>query len=144
MADHSIDRNLLFGLLALQNDFIDREALLDAFSRWIHDRSVLLGQILRDNGALKSDEYELLRALVAKHLEKFGDDPQRLSCIRTQVHQVQPNIDEMEYGAVPFRSISHSSGSPPSGHSHLYRIASYRDDADRDRGARHRRSDSEV
>ena len=75
MADHSIDRNLLFGLLALQNDFIDREALLDAFSRWIHDRSVLLGQILRDNGALKSDEYELLRALVAKHLEKFGDDP---------------------------------------------------------------------
>ncbi len=49
---------------------------------------------------------------------------ERLSCIRTQVHQVQPNIDEMEYGVVPFRSISHSSGSPPSGHSHLYRIAS--------------------
>jgi hypothetical protein len=29
-------RNLLFGLLALQNSFIDRDALLDAFNRWAH------------------------------------------------------------------------------------------------------------
>ena len=44
MAHVDADRNLLFGLLALQNNFIDRDALLDAFSRWVHDRAVPLGQ----------------------------------------------------------------------------------------------------
>jgi serine/threonine-protein kinase len=76
MVPINADRNLLFGLLALQNNFIDRDALLDAFSRWVHDRTVPLGQILRDRGALKPDEHDLLQALVAKHLEKFGDDPE--------------------------------------------------------------------
>jgi eukaryotic-like serine/threonine-protein kinase len=71
------DRNLLFGLLALQNNFIDRDGLLDAFSRWVHDRVVPLGQILRDRGALKPDEHDLLQALVAKHLERFGGDPEK-------------------------------------------------------------------
>jgi serine/threonine-protein kinase len=73
----SADRNLLFGLLALQNNFIDRDALLDAFSRWVHDRAIPLGQILRDRGALRPDEHDLLQALVAKHLEKFGGDPEK-------------------------------------------------------------------
>ena len=43
MARVDADRNLLFGLLALQNNFIDRDALLDAFDRWVHDRSMPLG-----------------------------------------------------------------------------------------------------
>jgi serine/threonine-protein kinase len=83
----STDRDLLFGLLALQNNFIDRDALLDAFSRWVHDQGLPLGQILRDRGALEPDDYELLQALVAKHLKKYGDDPQKslqhLSSIRS-------------------------------------------------------------
>jgi serine/threonine-protein kinase len=73
----SADRNLLFGLLALQNNFIDRDVLLDAFQRWVHDRAIPLGQILRDRGALRPDEHDLLQALVAKHLEKFDGDPQK-------------------------------------------------------------------
>ena len=35
----STDRDLLFGLLALQNNFIDRDALVDAFHRWTGDRA---------------------------------------------------------------------------------------------------------
>ena len=77
MAHVDADRNLLLGLLALQNNFVDRDALLDAFSRWVHDRVVPLGQVLRDRGALKPDEHDLLEALVAKHLEKFGGDPEK-------------------------------------------------------------------
>ena len=45
-------RNLLFGLLALQNNFIDRDALLDAFNRWVHDKVHPLGEILVERGAL--------------------------------------------------------------------------------------------
>ncbi len=77
MARVDADRNLLFGLLALQNNFIDRAALLDAFSRWVHDRAVPIGQILCDRGGLKPEEHDLLQALVAKHLEKFGGDPEK-------------------------------------------------------------------
>jgi serine/threonine protein kinase len=77
LMSRSADCNLLFGLLALQNNFIDRDALLDAFSRWVHDRAIPLGQILRDRGALSPDEHDLLQALVAKHLEKFGGDPEK-------------------------------------------------------------------
>src|SRR5262249_13672083 len=68
----SADRNLLFGLLALQLNFIDRDALVDAFHRWVSDRSKPLDKILQDRGALRPDEHDLLQALVAKHLEKFG------------------------------------------------------------------------
>jgi hypothetical protein len=72
MAHVDADRNLLLGLLALQNNFVDRDALLDAFSRWVHDRAIPPGQILCDRGALGPDEHGLLQALVAKHLEKFA------------------------------------------------------------------------
>jgi eukaryotic-like serine/threonine-protein kinase len=72
MAHVDADRNLLLGLLALHNNFVDRDALLDAFSRWVHDRAIPLGQILCDRGALGPAEHGLLQALVAKHLEKFA------------------------------------------------------------------------
>ena len=77
MARVDADRNLLFGLLALQNNFIDRDALLDAFSRWVHDRAVPLGQLLRDCGALDPDDHEALQVLVARYLKKFRDDPEK-------------------------------------------------------------------
>jgi formylglycine-generating enzyme required for sulfatase activity/serine/threonine protein kinase len=71
------ERNLLFGILALQNGFVDREALLDAFNRWVLDKTRPLGQFLLDRGDLRADERALLDALVAKHLEKFGNHPEK-------------------------------------------------------------------
>jgi hypothetical protein len=70
-------RNLLFGLLALQNDFIDRDALLAAFATWVADKSRPLGQILRDRGALDGPRHILLEALVAEHLRRHGGDPEK-------------------------------------------------------------------
>ncbi len=69
------DRNLRFGILALQNNFIDREALLDGFNRWVADKARPLGRILLDRGALGADEHELLEALVAKHIARCGGEP---------------------------------------------------------------------
>src|ERR1700722_9014585 len=69
------DCNLLFGVLALQMDFIDREALVKAMSTWVNDKTKPLGHIFRDQGSLSQDELALLDALVAKHLQKHGNDP---------------------------------------------------------------------
>src|SRR5262245_51074834 len=46
------DRNLLFGILAVQMDFIRRAALLAAMHAWVLDKSKPLGHILRDLGHL--------------------------------------------------------------------------------------------
>ena len=46
------NRTLLFGILALQNNFIDREALLAAFAAWVVDKQRPLGEILCQQGKL--------------------------------------------------------------------------------------------
>lgn len=71
------NRNLLFGVLALQMDFITREALIAAVSAWSSDSSRSLDQILVDQGALGTEERALLEPLIKKHLERHGEDPER-------------------------------------------------------------------
>src|SRR5262249_10907573 len=77
MPNRHADRNLLFGILALQMDFISRDALLAAMNAWVLDKTKPLGQILQDQGPLLADNRPLLDALVQRHLEMRGDDPQR-------------------------------------------------------------------
>ena len=50
MSHSTVDRNLLFGILALQNNFINREVLLAAFTAWVVDKQRPLGEILREQG----------------------------------------------------------------------------------------------
>jgi tetratricopeptide (TPR) repeat protein/tRNA A-37 threonylcarbamoyl transferase component Bud32 len=71
------DRNLLFGVLALQMDFVSRNALIRAMNAWVLDKSKPLGQILAEQGDLRDDARGLLEALVEKHLELHGGDPER-------------------------------------------------------------------
>jgi len=42
----SADRNLLFGILALQMDFRGRDALIAAMPAWVLNKAKPLGQIL--------------------------------------------------------------------------------------------------
>src|SRR6516225_1720220 len=57
------DRNLLFGILALQMDFIDRDQLIAAMHAWVLDKQTSLGEILLRQGALRGDTFPLLDAL---------------------------------------------------------------------------------
>lgn len=59
---------MLFGILALQMDFIKRDALIAAMNAWVLDKARPLGQILTEQGALAPDAHALLEALVQKHL----------------------------------------------------------------------------
>jgi serine/threonine-protein kinase len=73
----SSDRNLLFGILALQMDFISRDALIQAMNAWVLQKHKPLGQVLQEQGALGASERDLLEALVQKHLQRHGDNPRR-------------------------------------------------------------------
>ena len=54
------DRNLLFGILALQMDFISRDSLVAAMNAWVLDKARPLGQVLLEQGALRPDTHALL------------------------------------------------------------------------------------
>jgi serine/threonine-protein kinase len=108
MPPQPADRNLLFGLLALQNNFIDRDALLDAVNRWVHDRVHPLGEILVERGALRPDEFALLDALVGKHLEKFDYDPQKSLAALSSIGSVRKDLSRIDDPEVQ-ASLSHVS-----------------------------------
>ena len=69
------DRNLLFGILALQMDFVTRDALIEAMHAWVMDKGRLLSEVLVRQGALDAATHALLDALVARHLELHHGDP---------------------------------------------------------------------
>ena len=80
------DRNLLFGILALQMNFIDRDQLVEAMHDWVLHKSTSLGRLLIDKGALEHDTHGLLEEVVSKHLELHGNDPeQSLAAMNTAV-----------------------------------------------------------
>src|SRR5436305_1754615 len=58
------DRNLLFGILALQMDFVSRDALIAAMNAWVLQKSESLGQLLCAQGKLSAERRALLEALV--------------------------------------------------------------------------------
>jgi WD40 repeat protein/serine/threonine protein kinase len=71
------DRNLLFGILALQMDFVGRDALIAAMHAWVLDKSKPLGQILVEQQALPARRLALLESLVEEHLDGHGRDPEK-------------------------------------------------------------------
>jgi hypothetical protein len=73
----SADRNLLFGILALQMDFVRKDALIAGMNAWVLAKDRPLGDILADQGALKPGHRTLLEALVQAHLAQHGNDPQK-------------------------------------------------------------------
>jgi hypothetical protein len=68
------DCNLLFGTLAVQMDFITKEALVAGMGAWVMDKTKSLGQILVDQGVLTPARQALLDALVQEHLAQHGGD----------------------------------------------------------------------
>ena len=53
MAPAASDRNLLFGILALQMDFITRDALVAAMNAWVLQKHRSLADLLEERGALR-------------------------------------------------------------------------------------------
>lgn len=77
MSRPTSDRDLLFGLVALQNGFIDQEMLIAAFRAWSTQKLRSLPEILEERSALSSTVRAALEALVAEHVRQHGGDPQR-------------------------------------------------------------------
>src|SRR5262249_22741307 len=77
MSSAATDRNLLFGILALQMDFVSRDALIAAMHAWVLEKTKPLGQLLLERKALDVDAHRLLESLVDKHVQLHGGDPRQ-------------------------------------------------------------------
>jgi serine/threonine-protein kinase len=71
------ERNLLFGLLALQNGLIDQGELVAAFQAWTRDKTRPLAEHLAARGDLDADQRAGVEAMVGLHLKKHGGDAGR-------------------------------------------------------------------
>jgi formylglycine-generating enzyme required for sulfatase activity/serine/threonine protein kinase len=89
------DLNLLFGILALQLDFVSRDALVAAMQAWVFDKARPLGDILQRQGALTPDRHALLAALVEEHLRQHGNDAERSLAAVSSVPSVRDRLREL-------------------------------------------------
>src|SRR5262245_40026433 len=76
MPPQSADRNLLFGIVALQMDFINRDQLVAGMNAWVLAKHKPLGQILSEQGALSADDTAAIESLVRRHLLRHDNNPE--------------------------------------------------------------------
>lgn len=117
------DRNLLFGILALQMNFINSDALIAAMHTWVIDKQKPLGQILSAQGKLSAGQLHALEALISEHLKVQVDDHENSfqSCI--PVHSLAKLFASIEDADVrtSISNIGSSSGNDATGSFHPVR-----------------------
>jgi eukaryotic-like serine/threonine-protein kinase len=70
-------RDLLFGLLALQNGLIDQGGLFTAFAAWTRDKGRPLADHLIDLGHLDAPRRAAVDAIAGLHVQALGGDPEK-------------------------------------------------------------------
>jgi hypothetical protein len=101
MSAASADRNLLFGILALQMDFVTRDQLIAGMNAWVLDKAKSLGEILNQQDALSQDRVALLTALMSEHLKQHGDDAaQSLAALSAVPHTLKQQLEQVPDGDV--------------------------------------------
>ncbi len=77
MSAVAADRNLLFGLLALQNGLIDQSQFVTAFQVWTRESARPLAEHLVALGHLDAAQRRAVEAIAAIHLDAHGGEVQR-------------------------------------------------------------------
>src|SRR5262245_34810630 len=72
----SADPNLLCGIIALQMDFISRDALIAGMNAWVLDKAKPLDAVLLEQKRLTPEAHAVLEPVVRLHLANHDDDPE--------------------------------------------------------------------
>jgi serine/threonine-protein kinase len=92
VSSSTADRNLLFGILALQMDFVSRDALISAMNAWVLQKDRSLADLLVDVGALALADRDLLEPLVRRHIEQHGNDASQSLASLSSVEWIRPAL----------------------------------------------------
>ncbi|KAF0246825.1 MAG: serine/threonine protein kinase [Planctomycetota bacterium] len=78
--------DLLFGLLALQMNFISKGQLLECAALWMNDSKAVLGKLFLDRGYLKQKQHAGVAAMVAAQVDAHdGDAAQSLAAVEVDM-----------------------------------------------------------
>ena len=100
MASIDTDRNLLFGVLALQGDMIDAEQLAEGCTAWSARKDRLLGDVLVERGWISTEDRRLVEQLLERKLKKHaGDAHQSLISAAAGAPEVFATLDGIRRGA---------------------------------------------
>ncbi len=77
MPTSSAEHELLFGILAMQNNFITHDQFLSGFREWTNDKRRRFGDVLVEQHALETGVRKVLDSLVEAHVKNHESDPQR-------------------------------------------------------------------
>ena len=113
------DRNLLFGILAVQMDFVGRDALIVAMHAWVLEKSKPLSQILVEQQALSPSRRSLLEQLVDEHLTAHDGDAEKslaaaggIEPIRDDLHDIADPELHATLDRMVARSLHHGALTP--------------------------------
>ena len=92
MSRAGADRNLLLGIIALQMDFISRDALIAAMNAWILNKATPLGRILEDQRALSASRRALLDTQVEEHIKLHDGEPQKSLAVLSSIASIRHDL----------------------------------------------------
>ncbi|QDT67024.1 protein kinase domain-containing protein [Calycomorphotria hydatis] len=113
MLQSEIDRNLLFGVLALQSDLIDSRQFVDACTLWASRKETPLAEILIEQHALDEEDREHVEYLLCRKLKKNNDNIQSsLAGTPESIRQIMTSIESTEVKQSLAGVFETQSGSP--------------------------------
>jgi eukaryotic-like serine/threonine-protein kinase len=95
MEETDTGRNLLFGILALQMDFITRDALITAMKACENEKDKPVGQVLQSQGSLAKDDDRLLNVLVGRFMEKHDNDARQCLAAVTTFNSIRDDFEKI-------------------------------------------------
>src|SRR5438105_1894611 len=76
-------------------DFLRRDDLIAAMNAWVLDKDRPLGQVMVERGLLRADNHALLEALVQRHLEMHGNDPQQSLAAVSSLASARQHLEQV-------------------------------------------------
>jgi len=90
------DRNLLFGIVAAQLNFISRQGLVSGMKAWVLNKHRTLGEILVELKVLQPEHRQMLEPLVTAYLKQYDNDPKQCLAALSSITSIKAELDKLQ------------------------------------------------
>jgi eukaryotic-like serine/threonine-protein kinase len=111
------ERELLFGLLALRDEYVTGSQLVAAFSEWLVDRARPLAEVLAAKGGIAAEDVADLNKQVERRLRKNGGDAAKSLDGLPLAESVRQGLSGLGDGALSLQMVA--SAGPYDSYTHI-------------------------
>ena len=106
MSSSQSDRNVLFGVLALQMEFITQAGLIAALQAWTLQKTRPLGELLVELGHMSAEDRAALEPMVDRHVARHGGRAEQSLAALSSLSDVAAELRELNDADVQ-QSLQH-------------------------------------